>query len=106
MPELIIDVPARLAYLRGKPLDLSTEEYALLRTLAAHPTHVFSKTELIHAIWGQRAVGRSPRMLDSHACRLRHKLGFGGRRFIVNIWMVGYRLVDDPSDVVLVRLKD
>jgi DNA-binding response OmpR family regulator len=32
--------------------------------------------------------------LDSHACRLRKKLGIHGDRLVVNIWGVGYRLVD------------
>ena len=36
------------------------------------------------------------RTLDSHACRLRNKLGVDGDRFVVNVWGVGYRLVDGP----------
>ncbi len=36
------------------------------------------------------------RTLDSHACRLRQKLGVHGDRFVVNVWGVGYRLVDGP----------
>jgi DNA-binding response OmpR family regulator len=36
--------------------------------------------------------------LDSHACRLRAKLGLEGDRFVVNVWGVGYRLVDGPVD--------
>jgi hypothetical protein len=32
--------------------------------------------------------------LDSHACRLRAKLGAAGGRYVVNVWGVGYRLVD------------
>ena len=44
------------------------------------------------------ASGRSgsTRTLDSHACRLRQKLGRDGDRFVVNVWGVGYRLVDGP----------
>jgi DNA-binding response OmpR family regulator len=37
------------------------------------------------------------RTLDSHACRLRRKLGVHGDRFVVNVWGVGYRLVDAPA---------
>lgn len=46
-------------------------------------------------MWGFRALG-STRTLDSHACRLRHKLGAHGDRFVVNVWGVGYRLVEGP----------
>jgi signal transduction histidine kinase len=56
---------------------------------------VFTKDELLRSIWGFRTLG-STRTLDSHACRLRHKLGRFGDRFVVNVWGVGYRLVDGP----------
>jgi DNA-binding response OmpR family regulator len=34
------------------------------------------------------------RTLDSHAFRLRRKLNGCGDKFVVNVWGVGYRLVD------------
>jgi DNA-binding response OmpR family regulator len=56
---------------------------------------VFTKDELLRGIWGYRNSGTT-RTLDSHACRLRHKLATHGDRFVVNVWGVGYRLVDGP----------
>jgi len=56
---------------------------------------VFTKDELLRSIWGYRAAG-STRTLNSHACRLRHKLAARGDRYIVNVWGVGYRLIDGP----------
>src|SRR4051795_2921317 len=82
---------ARTARLRGAPVALSQKEFALLRTLAAEPVRVFTKDELLRQIWGFRHVGTT-RTLDSHACRLRAKLGVHGDRFVVNVWGVGYRL--------------
>jgi DNA-binding response OmpR family regulator len=93
--ELEVDPPARVARLRGAPVALSQKEFALLRALAAEPTRVFTKEELLRTIWGFRHMGTT-RTLDSHACRLRHKLGVHGDRFVVNVWGVGYRLVDGP----------
>jgi DNA-binding response OmpR family regulator len=90
---LEIDVASRTAFLRGRPLDLSHKEFQLLRVLAADPTRVATKQELLRAVWGHRAVGVT-RTLDSHACRLRAKLARDGDRFVVNVWGVGYRLVD------------
>ena len=46
---------------------------------------MFTKEELLRSIWGYRATG-STRTLDSHACRLRQKLGVHGERFVVNVW--------------------
>ena len=91
--ELEVDPPAREARLRGRALDLSQKEFALLRVLASDPTRVFTKEELLRTVWGYRSMG-STRTLDSHACRLRHKLARDGDRFVVNVWGVGYRLVD------------
>lgn len=65
----------------------------LLRTLASDPTRVFSKQELLRDVWGFKSLGRT-RTLDSHASRLRRKLDPEGTRFIVNVWGVGYRLVE------------
>jgi DNA-binding response OmpR family regulator len=93
---LEIDAAARTVHLAGQPLDLSAKEFALLRVLAADPTRVFTKAELLRSIWGQRTVGTT-RTLDSHACRLRRKLGADGDRYVVNVWGVGYRLVDVPA---------
>jgi DNA-binding response OmpR family regulator len=91
--ELAIDPASREVRLRGVPVALSQKEFALLIALAAEPTRVFTKEELLRDVWGFRAMGAT-RTLDSHACRLRHKLGHAGDRFVVNVWGVGYRLVD------------
>jgi DNA-binding response OmpR family regulator len=79
----------------GRLVTLAAKEFALLRALAAEPTRVFTKDELLRDVWGFRSLGQT-RTLDSHACRLRQKLGAGGERFVVNVWGVGYRLVDGP----------
>ena len=91
--DLEVDAPSREVVLRGRRIDLSQKEFALLRALAADPTRVYTKEELLRTVWGFRSMG-STRTLDSHACRLRQKLGIDGDRFVLNVWGVGYRLVD------------
>jgi len=93
--DLELDPAAREVRLRGRRIDLSQKEFALLRALAAEPTRVLTKQELLRDVWGFRTLGTT-RTLDSHACRLRHKLSVDGDRFVVNVWGVGYRLVDGP----------
>ncbi|HEV2752496.1 MAG TPA: response regulator transcription factor [Solirubrobacteraceae bacterium] len=92
---LEVDPPTREVRLRGRRLELSAKEFALLRALAVEPARVLTKEELLRGVWGFRSMGQT-RTLDSHACRLRHKLGADGDRFVVNVWGVGYRLVDGP----------
>jgi DNA-binding response OmpR family regulator len=88
--DLEIDPASREVRLRGELVTLSQKEFALLRALAVEPTRVFTKHELLRDVWGFRSLGTT-RTLDSHACRLRRKLGGS---FVVNVWGVGYRLVD------------
>src|SRR3954453_18658484 len=95
--ELEIDPAGREARLRGRRVELSAKEFALLRTLASAPTRVFAKDELLRDVWGFRSKGTT-RTLDSHACRLRQKLSHSGDRFVVNVWGVGYRLLDGPAE--------
>lgn len=90
---LELDPVTREVRVGGERVELAQKEFALLRALAAEPTRVFTKHELLRDVWGFRSMGTT-RTLDSHACRLRAKLAVGGERFVLNVWGVGYRLVD------------
>jgi DNA-binding response OmpR family regulator len=93
---LEIDPASRDVRLAGERIELTQKEFALLRVLAAAPTTVHTKDALLRSVWGYRSRGTT-RTLDSHACRLRAKLGASGDHFVLNVWGVGYRLVDDPG---------
>ena len=93
---LRIDPSSRDVLLAGRKIELSAKEFQLLCALASEPTRVFTKEELLRDVWGYQLMG-STRTLDSHASRLRRKLGDSGRRWIVNVWGVGYRLTDGAA---------
>jgi DNA-binding response OmpR family regulator len=90
---LEIDPPSRQVWVAGEPIVLSKKEFGLLRALAADPTRVFTREELLRGVWGFQVICPT-RTVDAHAHRLRKKLSAGGDRFVVNVWGVGYRLVD------------
>lgn len=90
---LEIDPLSRQVWVSGERVALSKKEFALLRALAGEPTRVFTREELLRGVWGFRAMGQT-RTLDSHAFRLRQKLNRSSGRFVINVWGVGYRLVD------------
>ncbi len=90
---LEIDRRARVARLAGRRLDLSRLEFDLLTHLAAEPERVFTRDELLRAVWGFRSPGAT-RTLDSHASRLRRKLDRDGGCWITSVRGVGYRLRD------------
>jgi DNA-binding response OmpR family regulator len=92
--DLAIDRLARTVAVRGEPVHLAGKEFELLSALAAEPSRVFTKEELLRDVWGYRSFTRT-RTLDSHVCRLRQKLEREpGDQWVVNVWGVGYKLVD------------
>jgi len=95
---LVVDPPSRRVLLHGEALALSQKEFSLLRVLASEPVRVWTKAELLRTVWGHQSAGTT-RTLDTHVCRLRQKLGAGGERWIVNVWGVGYRLIDAPPEI-------
>ena len=91
---LTIDRRTRRVTVRDTIVALSAKEFDLLTRLAVEPSRVFTKEELLREVWGFRALGRT-RTLESHASRLRRKLCLrDGDRFVVNVWGVGYRLLE------------
>jgi DNA-binding response OmpR family regulator len=90
---LRIDTGSRLVGLHGHPIHLRPREYALLLHLAGDPHRVFTKHELLRAVWDFQASPRT-RTLDSHACRLRRKLAARSpsERWVLCVRGVGYRL--------------
>ena len=89
-----IDIPARAVTVGGERVPVGGKEYELLMKLASDPGRVFRKEELLRDVWGYRSLGVT-RTLDSHASRLRRKLQVNGHGpFVINVWGVGYKLVD------------
>jgi len=93
--ELVVDRRTRRVTVGDEAVTLAGREFELLARLAAEPTRVFTKEELLRDVWGFRSVGRT-RTIDSHASRLRRKLNCanGGGDYVLNVWGVGYKLVD------------
>ena len=90
---LAIDTTSRKVSLDGRPVELRRLEYELLVQLASAPDRVFSKSELLRSVWGHQCYVAT-RTVDSHASRLRRKLeADSDRRWIINVWGVGFRLI-------------
>ncbi len=79
----------------GMPLDLTTKEFKILAFLALHEGDVFSRRQLVDAIWGNN-VHVLDRTIDSHVCSLRKKLGACGK-YVESIPSAGYRFLSRPS---------
>ena len=88
------DLATRCVTVDDVRVALAGKEYELLLKLMTDQTRVFTKEQLLREVWGFRSLGRT-RTLDSHASRLRRKLGaVASGVFVVNVWGVGYRLLN------------
>jgi DNA-binding response OmpR family regulator len=89
---LVIDEATYTARLHGRPLDLTYKEFDLLKYLAQHAGQVFTRAQLLTAVWGYDFFGGT-RTVDVHIRRLRAKLGLEHEQLIGTVRNVGYKLV-------------
>jgi DNA-binding response OmpR family regulator len=91
---IAVDRATRRVTVAGAAITLAGKEFELLCKLASDPTRVFPKEQLLREVWGFRSSART-RTVDSHASRLRRKLAAAGAAgCVINIWGVGYKLLD------------
>jgi DNA-binding response OmpR family regulator len=90
---LTVDPTRHVAEVDGRVLDLTPLEFDLLAYLAANPTRVVTRRELLRQVW-QRTD--SARTVDVHISWLRRKLGESADqpRFLHTVRGVGLRLED------------
>jgi two-component system alkaline phosphatase synthesis response regulator PhoP len=91
LAELHIDPTRREARLGSRLLDLRTQEFDLLVTLAEQPGRVFTREHLLQQAWGFDFYGQT-RTVDVHVAHLRKKIE-GASVKIETVTGVGYKLV-------------
>lgn len=84
---LVCEADAYQAFYNGKSLDLTLSEFVLLQTLMERPQQVFTREQLIEAIYQGDYYG-SDRVIDSHMKNLRKKLP---QPYIKTVIGVGYQ---------------
>ena len=75
--DLIVDLSAHRVIRAGTEVHLGPTEYRLLRHLMEHPARVFSREQLLDAVWGRDSYV-DPRTVDVHVRRLRKALNTEG----------------------------
>ena len=92
MDELVIDVAGYEARLGGRRLDLTHQEFELLRFLAQHRGRVFTRDQLLQRVWGYEFIGES-KVIEVYVRYLREKLEVDGEpRLIQTVRGAGYVL--------------
>lgn len=90
---LRIDVAARGVQLRRVSVALTRTEFEVLATLSSRPSVVFTRRELVDAVWGPSWDGNVGG-IDVHVGHLRRKLGDDpdDPRYVLTVRGVGYRM--------------
>ncbi|MDQ2734185.1 MAG: response regulator transcription factor, partial [Pseudomonadota bacterium] len=83
---------------RGASLDFTALEFELLLHFASHPGHVFSRSQLLDAVWGYTHDGYE-HTVTTHINRLRNKLEADPMRpeLILTVRGAGYKMRDAPG---------
>jgi DNA-binding response OmpR family regulator len=89
---LEVDPVARRVTVRGEEMELTVREYDLLDFLVRHPGQVFSRDQLMDAVW-EYSFYTDTSTVTVHVRRLRTKIEADPSqpRWIQTVWGVGYR---------------
>lgn len=90
---LMIDEAKREVFIGEQSIELTAREFALLLYFAQHPGQVFSRLQLLDAVWGYSHDGYE-HTVNSHINRLRAKIEQDPSQpdYILTVWGVGYKL--------------
>jgi two-component system alkaline phosphatase synthesis response regulator PhoP len=91
---LMMDMNRHEVLQAGQPVDLTTTEFSLLKTLLLNPGYAFTRSELIEQALGYEYEGLE-RTLDSHIKNLRRKIepDFKKPIYVQTVYGIGYRIV-------------
>lgn len=88
---LVLDQESYRTTVNGQPIELGPTEFRLLRHFMSHRDRVFSRSQLLDAVWGTN-VYIEERTVDVHIRRLRQALEpFGKEQLIQTVRGAGYR---------------
>ena len=88
---LKIDIDRHRVFMNDKEINLTTKEYDLLELLAKDPGKIYTRDQLLSAIWGEDYYGDA-RTVDVHISRLREKIEKTPAQpfFVCTKWGMGY----------------
>ncbi|MBA3423810.1 MAG: response regulator transcription factor [Rubrobacter sp.] len=93
---LQLDTNARKVVVRGTPVALTAREFDLLYCLASSPGRVFTRDQLMKAVWNHEFAAESS-TVTIHMRRLREKIEADPQhpRYLQTVWGVGYQFATE-----------
>jgi two-component system phosphate regulon response regulator PhoB len=94
--DIEMDLSAHRVARNGRSIHLGPTEFRLLEFFLQHPRRVFSREELLDAVWGAD-IHVEPRTVDVHIRRLRKSInGEGELDLVRTVRAAGYALDTEP----------
>jgi len=94
--DITLDQAAHRVHRNGRAVHVGPTEYRLLEFFLQHPRRVFSREEVLDAVWGPD-IHVEPRTVDVHIRRLRKAINNGDERDVVRtVRAAGYALDTEP----------
>ena len=88
--EVEIDTLSYRVWVCGNEIELTTREFQLLHYLASNPSRVFSKEQLLDAVWGCTEY-IDENTITVYVGRIREKMVRAGACYIKTVWGAGYK---------------
>lgn len=95
---LSIDPRSRNVHVRGEAIALTHKEFDLLLHFARNPGRVYSRAQLLDAVWGYSHEGYE-HAINCHINRLRAKIERDAAKpeLLQTVWGVGYKLAPEAT---------
>jgi DNA-binding response OmpR family regulator len=93
--EMEIDLTKHIVKIAGAEVVLTPIEFNILKLLASAPGQVYSRQDLLNAIWDTAYEGYK-RNIDPHVNRLRTKIEENPKKpkYVLTVWGIGYKFND------------
>lgn len=93
--DLVLDIQKRSVKVAQTSVALTAKEFDLLLYMATYPGKVFTREQLLNAVWGYQHSGYE-HTVNSHINRLRSKLEPDSTKpkYVLTVWGVGYKFYD------------
>lgn len=96
--QIRIEPGTREVRVRGRSVDLTLKEFELLMHFARNPGRVYSRAQLLDAVWGYDHEGYE-HAVNCHINRLRAKIEEDSSepKLLLTVWGVGYKFSPDAA---------
>ncbi|GEM_PF-1482052 len=103
---LQLNIKSHATFIGGEPLALTATEFALLNHFMTHPNQVFTRNQLLNAVWGHQLECYEHTVV-SHINRLRAKLSCDKQvaAMLETVRGVGYRLTSPVTEAAQQRSR-